>query len=44
MMAVDDESCVADALQQARVARLGTADDDGVVRLVPICFASSMAG
>jgi hypothetical protein len=30
---------VADALRQARVARLGTVGVDGAVRLVPICFA-----
>jgi PPOX class probable F420-dependent enzyme len=34
---VDD--WVADALQRARVARLATVGVDGVVRLVPICFA-----
>ena len=34
-----DGSWVADALQQARVARLGTVGVDGVVRLAPICFA-----
>ena len=34
-----DDSWVADALQQARVARLGTVGVDGMVRLVPICFA-----
>ncbi len=34
-----NEAWVADALQQARVARLGTLGVDGVVRLVPICFA-----
>jgi len=34
-----NESWVADALQTARVARLGTAGVDGAVRLVPICFA-----
>ena len=34
-----DESWVADALHNARVARLGTVGDDGMVRLVPICFA-----
>ena len=33
------ESWVADALQQAPVARLGTLGSDGAVRLVPICFA-----
>ena len=27
-----------DALDEARVARLGTVDADGAVRLVPICF------
>jgi PPOX class probable F420-dependent enzyme len=30
---------VADALRTARVARLGTVDGDGAVRLVPVCFA-----
>jgi PPOX class probable F420-dependent enzyme len=30
---------VAEALQRARVARLGTVGADGAVRLVPICFA-----
>ena len=30
---------VADALRTARVARLGTVDIDGAVRLVPVCFA-----
>jgi PPOX class probable F420-dependent enzyme len=34
-----DASWVADALRQAPVARLGTVDRDGAVRLVPICFA-----
>jgi len=34
-----DESWVADALQQARVARLATVGVDGAVRVVPICFA-----
>lgn len=34
-----DESWVAGALQQARVARLATVGLDGAVRLVPICFA-----
>jgi PPOX class probable F420-dependent enzyme len=33
------ESWVADALQRARVAHLGTVGADGAVRLVPICFA-----
>jgi len=33
------EEWVADALRSARVARLGTADADGAVRLVPVCFA-----
>jgi PPOX class probable F420-dependent enzyme len=28
-----------DALRDARVARLGTVDDGGAVRLVPVCFA-----
>jgi PPOX class probable F420-dependent enzyme len=37
---VDDvEPWVADALRDARVARLGTVDDHGAVRLVPVCFA-----
>ena len=30
---------VRDALATARVARLGTVDADGAVRLVPVCFA-----
>jgi PPOX class probable F420-dependent enzyme len=30
---------IADVLRDARVARLGTVGSDGVVRLVPICFA-----
>ena len=30
---------VRDALASARVARLGTVDADGAVRLVPVCFA-----
>ncbi len=34
-----DESWVADALHQARVARLATVGLDRAVRLVPICFA-----
>jgi PPOX class probable F420-dependent enzyme len=34
-----DTSWVADALDAARVARLGTVGSDGAVRLVPICFA-----
>ena len=34
---VDD--WVADVLRDARVARLGTVDAEGAVRLVPICFA-----
>jgi PPOX class probable F420-dependent enzyme len=34
-----DQAWVADALQQARVARLATVGVDGAVRLVPICFA-----
>jgi len=33
------EPWVADALHDARVARLGTLGADGAVRLVPICFA-----
>jgi PPOX class probable F420-dependent enzyme len=38
---VDDvEPWVADALRDARVARLATVDGDGAVRLVPVCFAS----
>ena len=32
-------SLVAGALQRARVARLGTVGGDGMIRLVPICFA-----
>ncbi len=32
------EPWVIDALDRARVARLGTVDPDGAVRLVPICF------
>ena len=43
MMPVHDrgvvEPWVADALRDARVARLGTLGADGAVRLVPICFA-----
>lgn len=35
-----NEAWIADALQQARVARLGTVGVDGAVRLVPICFAT----
>ena len=35
---VVDEPWVADALQQARVARLATVGVDAAVRLVPICF------
>ena len=39
MGGVDDvEPWVTDALGDARVARLGTVDDDGAVRLVPVCF------
>ena len=34
-----DQSWVAGALQRARVARLGTVGGDGLIRLVPICFA-----
>ena len=34
-----DESWVAGALQRARVARLGTVGGDGMIGLVPICFA-----
>ena len=34
-----DQDWVADALQWARVARLGTVGGDGMIRLVPICFA-----
>lgn len=30
---------IAAAISEARVARLGTVDADGAVRLVPICFA-----
>ena len=33
------EEWVADALRSARVARLGTVDGDGAVRLVPVCFS-----
>ncbi len=33
------EPWVAEALRDARVARLGTLGSDGAVRLVPICFA-----
>ena len=33
------QTWVVDALQRARVARLGTVSDDGTIRLVPICFA-----
>jgi PPOX class probable F420-dependent enzyme len=33
------EPWVAEALRDARVARLGTVGADGAVRLVPICFA-----
>jgi PPOX class probable F420-dependent enzyme len=37
---VDDAAdWVPGALHAARVARLGTVDDDGAVRLVPVCFA-----
>ena len=40
MDGVDDtEAWVRTALQVARVARLGTVDDAGAVRLVPVCFA-----
>ena len=35
----DAPEWVADALRAARVARLGTTDEDGAVRLVPVCFA-----
>ena len=35
----DLDAWVASALRDARVARLGTVDPDGAVRLVPICFA-----
>ena len=35
----DLDAWVAGALRDARVARLGTADPDGAVRLVPVCFA-----
>ena len=34
-----DQSWVAGALQRARVARLGTVGGDGMIGLVPICFA-----
>jgi PPOX class probable F420-dependent enzyme len=33
------EEWVAGALAAARIARLGTVDGDGAVRLVPVCFA-----
>jgi PPOX class probable F420-dependent enzyme len=33
------EEWVAAALASARVARLGTVDADGAVRLVPVCFS-----
>jgi PPOX class probable F420-dependent enzyme len=33
------DAWVHDALASARVARLGTVDADGAVRLVPVCFA-----
>jgi PPOX class probable F420-dependent enzyme len=33
------EPWVTAALREARVARLGTIDGDGAVRLVPVCFA-----
>ena len=33
------EEWVAAALTTARVARLGTVDGDGAVRLVPVCFS-----
>jgi PPOX class probable F420-dependent enzyme len=37
---VDDvEPWVTEALRDARVGRLGTVDDAGAVRLVPVCFA-----
>src|SRR4051794_38756710 len=39
MMGPMTEPWVAEALSRARVARLGTVDADGAVRLVPICFA-----
>ena len=39
MMSNVIEPWVAKALRYARVARLGTVDADGAVRLVPICFA-----
>ena len=35
----DEPDWVGVALHEARVARLGTADGDGAVRLVPVCFA-----
>ncbi|CAN5744640.1 TIGR03668 family PPOX class F420-dependent oxidoreductase [soil metagenome] len=34
-----NDAWVADAMQQARVARLATVSANGTVRLVPICFA-----
>ena len=39
MMSRVVEPWVAEALRDARVARLGTLGADGTVRLVPICFA-----
>jgi PPOX class probable F420-dependent enzyme len=33
------EDWVAVALRETRVARLGTVDESGAVRLVPVCFA-----
>ena len=36
---MNTEPWVAEALGQARVARLGTANDAGEILLVPICFA-----
>jgi PPOX class probable F420-dependent enzyme len=39
MMGSVDTAWVADALERAPVARLGTVGSEGTVRLVPICFA-----
>jgi PPOX class probable F420-dependent enzyme len=35
----DEPAWVGTELRRARVARLGTVDDAGAVRLVPVCFA-----